>query len=205
MLFLALAITLLAASAVGAAVDDDPTVVQTKFGLVQGTLNSLARAFYSIPFAKPPVEDLRWTMPVDPSPWSKTYDATECKPSCWQSCGEPFQNCTGHSEDCLFLTVYTPLELSPPEPYPVYVWIHGGSFIEGGGCGGGTNGSHLANTTEIIVVPIDYRLGALGFLWDETTGLVGNYGMIDQRKAIEWVYENIANFGGDPEKIYIGG
>eukprot|EP00966_Prymnesium_polylepis_P230222 5327196-Prymnesium_polylepis.1 len=113
------------------------------------------------------------------------------------------------SEDCLKLHVYTPPKPASElavQPLPVVVWIHGGSFMVG--TGNMYNGSNwLALNQDIIVVSINYRLGALGFLAevDEATGTVGNFGLLDQRRAIDWVTEHIGAFGGDPARITLAG
>jgi para-nitrobenzyl esterase len=126
-------------------------------------------------------------------------------PGCEQICNLPPGNCPvyGISEDCLYLSVYSPTEPSPdPAGYPVYFWIHGGAFEQGLGDCALYNGTTYAQN-NIVSVTINYRLGAFGFLASES--MDGNYGLWDQQLALKWTIDNIAGFGGNPNKVTIGG
>ncbi|AMO60127.1 carboxylesterase type B [Mycolicibacterium phlei] len=178
----------------------DPAVVHTQAGSVRGSTAIDHRYFAGIPYAAPPVGRLRWQPPAPVEPWEGLRDATEPGPRCIQDTSiDPDPRPT--SEDCLTLNVWTP----PPsdEPRPVLVWIHGGSFLNGSGDIYGARG--LANR-GIVVVTINYRLGALGFLAHPALGPdAGNYGLADQQAALRWVRDNIAAFGGDPDRVTIAG
>jgi len=184
-------------------VPDDPGVVQTDKGAVRGTVSADHRLFAGIPYAAPPVGALRWQPPTPAAEWSGFRDATRPGPRCIQDASNDVDG-SPTSEDCLNLNVWTP----PPsgEPRPVMVWIHGGSFINGSG--DIYNARQLASRGDVLVVTINYRLGALGFLAHPALGPdgdVGNYGLADQQAALRWVHDNIAAFGGDPDQVTIAG
>ena len=200
-------VALLAGCARGATaaidVPDDPGVVQTKEGALRGTVAADHRLFAGIPYAAPPVGPLRWQPPAPVPSWDGFRDATRPGPMCIQDVSNDVDG-RRTSEDCLTLNVWTP----PPsdEPRPVMVWIHGGSFVNGSG--DIYNARRLASRGDIVVVTINYRLGALGFLAHPALGPagdVGNYGLADQQAALRWVHDNIAGFGGDPSKVTIAG
>lgn len=191
----------------------DGLVVKLEDGIVQGDMSGEARRFLKIPFAKPPVGDLRWKAPVPNDPWEGTRHETEFVAGCPQLAdqGAPASN----NEDCLYLNVWSPT--TAPKDAPVMVWIHGGGNFSGGA------GIPIPATTDtlwydgqffaarhgVVVVTIQYRLGPLGFfahpaLTDES-GPVGNQGLLDQRQALTWVQHNIAKFGGDPNNVTIFG
>nr|WP_050899584.1 carboxylesterase family protein [Mycolicibacterium rhodesiae] len=184
-------------------IPDDPGVVRTESGAVRGTVSADHRLFAGIPYAAPPVGALRWQPPAPVAQWSGFRDATQPGPRCIQDASNDVDR-SETSEDCLTLNVWTP----PPtgEPRPVMVWIHGGSFINGSG--DIYNARRLASRGDMVVVTINYRLGALGFLAHPALGPagdVGNYGLADQQAALRWVHDNIAAFGGDPDKVTIAG
>ena len=148
------------------------------------------RFFAGIPYAAPPVGALRWQPPAPVAGWTGFRDATRPGPRCIQDASNDVDK-RETSEDCLTLNVWTP----PPsgEPRPVMVWIHGGGFINGSG--DIYNARRLASRGDIVVVTINYRLGALGFLAHPALGPrgdVGNYGLADQQAALRWVHDNIA-------------
>ncbi|KAI2626767.1 alpha/beta-hydrolase [Hypoxylon sp. NC1633] len=180
-------------------------VVQTGSGTFQGGKCSTTDVnyFFSIPFAKPPVGDLRFAPPEPYHDKScKVINATVPSPPCVQ-----FTKLFGESgtatENCLFLDVWVPASATPKSKLPVKVWIFGGSN-EGGGVSDPTyNGCFSA--VDSIVVSINYRLGPLGFLALSHLGLAGNYGIQDQLLGLRWVQENIAGFGGDPKKVLLFG
>ncbi|MGV0715688.1 carboxylesterase family protein [Mycolicibacterium sp. XJ662] len=180
-----------------------PGVVQTDAGAVRGTVSSDHRYFAGIPYAAAPVGPLRWRPPQPVSSWEGLRDATRPGPRCIQDATNDVDG-RPTSEDCLTLNVWTP----PPsdELRPVMVWIHGGGFTNGSG--DIYDARALAGRGEIVVVTLNYRLGALGFLAHPALGEgadVGNYGLADQQAALRWVRDNIAGFGGDPQKVTIAG
>lgn len=184
-------------------------VVDTTHGAVAGYINEAGvRQWKGIPYASPPVGNLRWEYPVSPKAFTSVYNATYDAPGCPQLCNLPPGNCPdyGTSEDCLFLSVYAPA--ANPDPavypngYPVLFWIHGGAFEQGLGNCALYNSSTFAQK-NIVSVVINYRLGALGFTASKS--MKGNYGFMDQRFALQWANDNIANFGGNPKEITIAG
>lgn len=181
-----------------------PTVRETAQGPVQGTAEDYGYAFKGIPYAAAPVGDLRFAAPEPAPERDATLDATAFGNDCPQSGGAVAG--ASLNEDCLFLNVYTP-DGSTEATHPVMVWIHGGAFVSGSG-GASYNPSRLVEE-GVTVVTINYRLGALGFLATSTLsaeqGASGNYGLMDQKAALEWVRANIANFGGDPGQVTIFG
>ncbi|HET6732343.1 MAG TPA: carboxylesterase family protein [Mycobacterium sp.] len=185
------------------AVPDDPAVVQTPAGAVRGTVAADHRLFSGIPYAAPPVGPLRWQPPAPAPTWTGLRDATRPGPRCIQDTSTDLDR-RPTSEDCLSLNVWTP----PPsnELRPVVVWIHGGAFLNGSG--DIYNARRLTSRGGIVVVTINYRLGALGFLAHPALGApgeIGNYGLADQQAALRWVRDSIASFGGDPDKVTIAG
>ena len=192
------------------------SVVETQYGRVESVRANGLHAFLAIPFAAPPVGELRWRPPTDPTPWTGVRRAADFSAQSWQPVMEgagPLQfafNSDGNDrhEDCLYLNVWTPG--MDNRKRPVLVWIHGGGFS--GGTGGTPiyDGTALAKRGDAVVVTINYRLGALGFVnLNEVTGgrvpATGNEGLLDQVKALEWVRDNIAAFGGDPGRVTIFG
>jgi para-nitrobenzyl esterase len=181
----------------------DPALVQTTTGTVRGVVAPEHRLFAGIPYAAPPVGPLRWQPPAPARPWPGVRDATRTGPRCMQDASD-LEMGRQTSEDCLSLNVWTP----PPSERKraVMVWIHGGAFINGSS--GLYDSRWLASRGDVIVVTLNYRLGALGFLAHPSLGApgaVGNYGLADQQAALRWVHDNIANFGGDPEAVTIAG
>jgi len=158
--------------------------------------------FWSVPYAQPPTGSLRFKRPEVAEPWDNLRDATSQPPPCPQrlSAGPKTGEVIG-VEDCLYLNVFTP-EVKPAKPMAVMIWIHGGAFTEGAG--------HYYHPrplmkSGVVVVSINYRLGGLGFLNFGNRHVMGNQGLWDQALAIEWVRENIGEFGGDPERVTIFG
>ncbi|CAF1317591.1 unnamed protein product [Rotaria sp. Silwood1] len=172
----------------------------------------MARIFYGIPFAQPPVGSLRWNLPVPIAKWSpKVLNATTRAPACPQpSCsGIPSILCpTVFDEDCLYLNIFTPLPKNPSSTsLPVMIFIPGGNFQYLDASVPVYESERIVNTTNVVIALIQYRLGALGFLATGTgpNDIKGNYGILDQRLAIAWVKANIASFGGDPNQITLFG
>ncbi|CAG9787650.1 unnamed protein product [Diatraea saccharalis] len=184
-------------------------MVQVKVteGILEGELvnNDLAGKFYSfkgIPYAAPPLGDLRFKAPQPPKSWQGVRSAINHGPQCPQYNVITKQVEAG-SEDCLYLNVYTP-NLKPSVPLPVMIWIHGGSFS----CGNGNDdvyGPEFLIRHGVILVTINYRLEVLGFLCLDTEDVPGNAGIKDQVAAMRWVKNNISNFGGDPNNVTLFG
>ena len=181
----------------------DPARVETETGAVRGVVTPDHRLFAGIPYAAPPVGPLRWQPPAPATPWTGVRDATHTGPRCMQDDSD-LEMGRRTAEDCLSLNVWTPA--ASGEKRPVMVWIHGGAFVNGSG--GVYDSRWLASRGDIVVVTLNYRLGALGFLAHPSlgpAGAVGNYGLADQQAALRWVRDNIANFGGDPNAVTIAG
>ncbi len=174
-------------------------VVRTAAGLLRGTVAPDHRLFQGVPYAAAPVGPLRWQPPAPMPAWQGVRDAIKRGPWCIQPDAAEVDPI---SEDCLSLNVWTPTG-SAAEPLPVMVWIHGGSFTRG--AGDIYHAQRLSVRGRIVVVTINYRLGALGFLADPALGEAGNYGLADQQAALRWVRDNIGAFGGDPAKVTIAG
>ncbi|XP_072016642.1 cAMP-regulated D2 protein-like [Amphiura filiformis] len=174
--------------------------VDTAYGTVHGIYLDEARAFLGIPYAAPPVGDLRWAPPQEPEPWSEPRNATE---HCLQCPQLPY-NETKMSEDCLYVDIYTPLDASPPSKYPVIVMLHGGIFIQSSNSVPKFDGRFIANSSAVTVVP-NFRIGALGLLYTGEDTILGNFAILDQQAALRFVQKNIAAFGGDPNKVTLIG
>lgn len=189
----------------------DPLIVATDKGPVQGSTSGGVRSFFGIPYAAPPVGELRWRPPQPHAGWTEARDATKAGSVCVQKI--PVINAPVGSEDCLFVNVQAP-DPPPPQPVPVMVWIHGGGFTSGDGlqANGGTDGAEIVRRSGVVVVSLNYRLGQFGFLAhpllsaeDASHPASGNYGIEDQIAALQWVQANIAAFGGDPGNVTIFG
>ncbi len=191
-------------------------IIDTKYGKIEGYREGNIRIFKSIPFAAPPVGDLRWKAPQPPIAWKGVKKCTIFSASPIQPKPEPFLCWSKEfiappaplSEDCLYLNVWTGAS-SATEKRPVFVWIYGGGFISGSAACDIYDGLEFAKK-GIVFVSINYRVGALGFmahpeLTKEGNGSSGNYGLMDQVAALQWVKENITAFGGDPSNVTIGG
>jgi para-nitrobenzyl esterase len=188
-----------------------PQPVPTLSGLVQGATEDGVTVYKGIPFAAPPLTNLRWRAPQAPRAWTGARDATKFAPACMQAplvFADLGMESVPTNEDCLYLNVWTPAK-SPNEKLPVMVWIYGGGFTGGATSMAGYNGTNLAKK-GVILVSIAYRLGAFGFLAHpeltrEQEGHSGNYGLLDQIAGLRWVQHNIAAFGGDPHRVTIFG
>ncbi|KAK7749070.1 hypothetical protein SLS62_008465 [Diatrype stigma] len=176
-----------------------------KLSIQGGTCKTTAvDSFFSIPYAKPPVGDLRYAAPEPYAPPSCgiVINATNPTPSCIQF-GTAFEETGSQSEDCLYLNIWAPSSATPGSDLPVKVWLFGGGN-EGGGVSDPTyDGCYTAQ--DSILVSINYRLGPLGFLALTDLGLSGNYGTQDQLLGLRWVQDNIQSFGGDPNKVLLFG
>jgi para-nitrobenzyl esterase len=171
-------------------------LVKVSQGEVQGTVADGVAVFKGLPFAAPPVGDLRWRVPQHAAKWSGVR------------AGNAFSATCAQSEDCLYLNVYEPADAPKGAKLPVMVWIHGGAFIFGSGSV--YDGSQFAKQ-GVVVVTVNYRLGRAGWFAhpaltaESPKGLLGNYGLMDQIAALEWVKDNIKAFGGDPKNVTMFG
>ena len=185
--------------------------IKTNGGMVEGKDDGAVQAFLGIPYAAPPVRDLRWKPPVPAVNWTGVRKATEFGAHCLQGnvFGDMVFRDPGGSEDCLTLNVWVPAKPSSTK-LPVMVWIYGGGFVAGTTSEGRQDGTRLAQQ-GVIVVSMNYRLGVFGFLVlpelakESSHCAAGNYGLLDQLLALQWVHDNIAAFGGDPGNVTIFG
>lgn len=178
--------------------------VATTGGVVRGKMAGATWTYQGVPYAAPPVGDLRWRAPQPPACSPTELDATALGPTCPQLAED---GTFSGSEDCLQLNVWAPAAAGAPRP--VMVWIHGGGNAVGSAVYPVYDGRRLAEAGDVVVVTVNYRLGQLGFLADAALatpeGSVGNYGTLDQIAALRWVHDNIAAFGGDPARVLIFG
>ena len=181
--------------------------VRTEGGLLSSVADATpeVRIFKGIPYAAPPVRDLRWRGPKPAQKWSGVRKAEQFGPACMQI--GPTSTPTSHSEDCLYLNVYTTAK-SSKDRLPVMIWVHGGALRTG--AGSDYDGEELARK-GVVLVTINYRLGVFGFFThpdltkESDRNASGNYGLQDQIAALEWVQKNIAVFGGDTKRVTIFG
>ncbi len=185
------------------------TTIQTRLGAIQGIDKDGLQTFLGVPYAAPPVGDLRWRSPRPAPGWSGTLDATRFPNRCFQT---PYAEVLGlgeisgaESEDCLYLNIYTPA--ADTARRPVLCWIHGGAFFQGSA--NEYDGSVVARDQDVVVVTINYRLGVFGFcdvsaLGDDYIGSA-NRGFEDQIAALEWIRDNVSDYGGDPDCVTIWG
>ena len=185
----------------------DP-VAQTRTGPVRGVATSTFDEFLGLPYAAAPVRELRFAPPAAPRAWTQVKVADRQAPACLQFEPTGVREEQVLSEDCLYLDVYRPRQVAKNAKLPVLVWFHGGGNTQGTGViyGGGTP----AAKTNTVVITINYRLGALGFLAHPalsavTPGGSGNYGLMDQLASLRWVRDNVASFGGDPRNVTVYG
>jgi len=179
------------------------SLVKVEGGMVQGTVEDGLTVFKGIPFAAPPVDDLRWKAPQPAVPWDTVLQADNFGPDPIQGWGDSKRQ----SEDCLYLNIWTPAEFTH-DRIPVLVWIYGGGF--NGGATSYYNGEHLARK-GVILVSIAYRVGQLGFMAhpelsaESPNHVSGNYGLLDMIAGLEWIQKNIDQFGGDSDQVTIFG
>ena len=196
-------------------------IVETASGRVEGAAVDDGRgptgdvlAFRGIPYAAPPVGDLRWRPPQPPEPWKGVRSALESGAPCWQGISPDTSIYSrgeiDRSEDCLYLDLWTAADAATDGPRPVMVWFHGGSHEVGHGSSLIFDGAALARK-GVVLVSINYRLGSFGFLAhaglsaESEHGSSGNYGLLDKIAALEWVQANAEAFGGDPDRVLIFG
>ncbi len=185
--------------------------VKTANGVIEGTEHDGIRSFKGIPFAAPPVGDLRWQPPQPPQNWSGVRKTDKFGPRAMQLpvFGDMNFRSDGMSEDCLYLNVWTPVAPGKSK-LPVLVYFYGGGFIAGDGSEPRYDGESMARK-GLVTVTVNYRLGLFGFFAhpdltkESREHASGNYGLLDQHAALEWVHKNIAAFGGDPKRVTIAG
>ncbi|KAM8945988.1 cocaine esterase-like [Pelodytes ibericus] len=198
--------------------EDAQPLLATKYGKLLGKTVAVkgtdrkVHTFLGIPFAKPPVGQLRFSRPEPPVPWSNIRDATNDPPACLQN-EQRFRKVFTYfgavcevppvSEDCLNLNIYTPADREKGSRLPVMIFIHGGGLTQG--AANMYDGSALSASENVVMVSIQYRLGILGFFSTGDERAPGNYGFLDQVAALQWVQENIEDFGGDPKSVTIFG
>ena len=186
------------------------SIVLTESGPVQGFQKTIPKSestidcFLGIPYAAPPIGDLRWKSPRPAENWRELRSCFEFGADLPQL-NNPLLQAKQQSEDCLYLNVWTP-ETKSPQKLPVMVWIHGGGFVGGSGSDQRSDGARMA-AKGVVVVSINYRAGVFGFLAhpvltaESELNVSGNYGLQDQIAALKWIQQNISNFGGDPNKV----
>jgi para-nitrobenzyl esterase len=193
------------------------SVIQTENGLVSGYKNGEISIFRGIPFALPPVGELRWKAPQPAKNWSGVLKCEKFSASPMQRNPVPFMMWTEEfitppgnlNEDCLYLNIWTPAK-SANEKLPVFVWIYGGGFSSGSAACAVYDGEEMSKK-GIVFVSINYRVGVLGFMahpelsLESGSKVSGNYGLLDQIAALQWIWKNIEAFGGDPQKVTIAG
>jgi para-nitrobenzyl esterase len=202
-------------AAMGAGNAAPPALVRVDSGQLQGVVDDGVVSYKGIPFAAPPVGDLRWRPPQPVAPWTGVRQAAEFGADCMQGGfgpppGPGASPGRAPSEDCLFLNVWSPASGTPGAKLPVMFWIYGGGFTGGSSSMPGTSGTQFAKQ-GVVMVAVNYRVGRFGFFAfpalsrerpDETKG---NYAYMDQIAALQWVKRNIAAFGGDPNNVTIFG
>lgn len=181
--------------------------VRTQAGMVTGIHLKGVEEFLGIPYAEPPLGDLRWRPPVPAEPWEGVKRATQFGPACAQvTTLGVFAGPPNNNEDCLSLNVFTP-EIGGSKKLPVLVWLHGGANLDGSSKD--YDASRLASMGKLVVVTVNYRLGLLGWLSHPALDAEGhpfsNYGLLDQQLALKWVQENISAFGGDAGNVTLAG
>ncbi|GAB1600090.1 acetylcholinesterase-like [Argonauta hians] len=191
--------------------DKEFIVRNTIFGQVRGFVKEVLPGIFSenylgIPYAAPPVNDLRFEKPISPEKWTGVRNCTSYPPACPQESKryvhEHRQDFTNFQEDCLYLNIYAPKK-SSKKLLPVLAYIHGGSNIAG--MAAMFDGDVFAVSTDVVVVMLNYRLAFLGFLTMGSPDFPGNYGLWDQLLALKWIQKNIEYFGGDPTKVTLAG
>lgn len=196
-----------------AAQGSGPPIVETTDGRVEGVVDTSGVEVYKgLPYAAPPTGPRRWRPPQPVEPWTGLRAADRFGPRCMQPrpYGDMIFRSEGMSEDCLYLNVWTP-EAEPDTARPVLVYFYGGGFRAGDGSEPRYDGASMAREQDLVVVTLNYRLGVFGFLAhpaltaETPDSASGNYGLLDQQRALAWVRQNIRAFGGDPRQVTIAG
>jgi para-nitrobenzyl esterase len=201
---------MLVLSGVAYASDPPLTRIETASGIVEGVIENNLAVFRGIPYAKPPVGDLRWRAPQPVDPWKEVRDARRLSPDCMQAPFGPAPAQGRHplAEDCLYLNIWRPATAA--RKLPVMVWIHGGGFVNGGSSSPDSTGEGVAERGALFV-SFNYRLGRFGFFAfpaldeEHVEEAKGNFGLMDQIAALRWVRHNIERFGGDANNITVVG
>ena len=188
-----------------------PSPIRIESGLIAGEAadNAEVMVYRGIPYAAPPIGANRWRPPQPPATWSGVRPAVDFGPRCVQRGFAPGADQVLSSEDCLYLNVWTAAQ-SQDELLPVMMWIHGGGFFAGSGSDRIYDAQHLA-AKGAVVITINYRLGTFGFFAhpeltaESPDNSSGNYAILDATAALEWIYDNVAAFGGDPTNVTIFG
>lgn len=197
------------------------TIVRVREGQLEGCRSADQKSiiFKGVPYAEPPVGALRWKRPQPKTPWTGVRPAVEFSAKAHQAdlTREGFyakefytDEQIERSEDCLYLNIWAPADAQPGDKLPVFFWVHGGAFLHGCGTEKEFDGEQFARN-GVILVTINYRVGALGFFAhpdlasENLEGISGNYGIYDQIAALTWCRQNIASFGGDPDNITAAG
>lgn len=190
----------------------DSCVAESRYGPVRGADDGRVKVWKGIRYAAPPLGDLRFRTPEPPERWTEVADATTFGPACPQPAipNMPLDLGASQSEDCWSLNIWAPADTEPGDGKPVMVWLHGGAYILGSGSQPLYNGRRLAASGDVVVVTVNYRLGALGFLDllsfnTSRRRFDSNIGLRDVLAVLRWVADNIAVFGGDPEKVTLFG
>ena len=180
-------------------------VAETAYGPVRGADDGTAVCWKGVRYAAPPVGELRFRAPQPPAPWTEPADATRFGRTCPQPPvpNFPMNLGAGPDEDCLFLNVWAPSGTTAGDAKAVLVWVHGGAYVLGSGSQPYYDGRRLASAGDVVVVTLNYRLGAFGFL--DLPGFDSNVGLRDVLAALRWVRDNIAAFGGDPGRVTVFG
>ncbi|OBG86589.1 carboxylesterase [Mycobacterium sp. E136] len=188
---------------------DDALVVDTAYGPVRGTDDGNVKVWKGVRFAAAPAGELRWRPPQPPQRWSEPADATRVGPVCPQPTDPriPIDLGAPQGDDCLSLNVWASSDTEPGAGKPVMVWVHGGAYVLGSSAQTLYHGRALAADGDAVIVAVNYRLGALGFLDLSAMGdgFATNLGLRDVLFALQWVRDNIAGFGGDPDRVTIFG
>ncbi|HEX9835009.1 MAG TPA: carboxylesterase/lipase family protein [Mycobacterium sp.] len=188
---------------------DGRPVIDTAHGPVRGIDNGTIKAWKGIRYASAPVSDLRWRAPLAPRQWSEPADATRVGPVCPQPTDPriPIDLGAPQGDDCLSLNVWASSDTEAGDDKPVMVWLHGGAYILGSSAQSLYHGGVLAGSADAVIVTVNYRLGALGFLDLSSFGdaFDTNLGLRDVLFALQWVRDNIAGFGGDPQRVTLFG
>jgi para-nitrobenzyl esterase len=202
-------ILLVAMLAGGLCFAQSPAPVKVEGGLLAGTLEDGLAVYRGIPFAAPPVGDLRWRAPQPAAKWEGVRQAAKFAPGCMQATRGPSGQGPGVSEDCLYLNVWSPAK-TPRDRVPVLVWIYGGGFGAGATNDPNYSGEKLAKK-GVVLVSIAYRVGQMGFFAhpglsaENSHRASGNYGLLDMIAGLQWLQKNITAFGGDPNRVTIFG
>ncbi|VEG55538.1 type B carboxylesterase [Mycolicibacterium aurum] len=189
----------------------DRPVVDTTSGPVRGVNDGVVKAWKGVRYAAAPVGELRWRAPEQPNAWTEPFDASRVGPVCPQPTDPkiPLDLGAPQGEDFLTLNVWAPAGTQPGDGKPVMVWVHGGAYVLGSASQPLYHGRELAAGSDVVVVTVNYRLGALGFLelstLDDSGRFASNLGLRDVLAALAWVRDNIAAFGGDPGRVTLFG